>query len=186
VSDDEIGLVQKIEEDSMRRRIYWLMPDLDSARRTMDDLLLARIEHRHIHFVGREDTDMAGLHEANVLQTSDVIRSAQMGLVLGAAVGCLAGVVAALFPVIGEPPQWGMIAVLGIVGGIFGAWASSLIGVSTPSRRLRRFEQDIERGRILLMVDVPMSRVTEIENRLQALHPEARFGGVEPGIPAFP
>ena len=28
----------------MRRRIYWLLPDLASARRTMDDLLLARID----------------------------------------------------------------------------------------------------------------------------------------------
>ena len=170
----------------MRRRIYWLLPDLESARRTMDDLLLARIEHRHIHFAAREGSDMTGLHEANVLQTSDVIRSAQMGLVLGAAVGTVAGVVAAIFPIIGAGPQWGMIGVLGLVGGGFGAWASSLIGVSTPSRRLRRFSSAIEQGRILLMVDVPMSRVTEIETRLQALHPEARFGGVEAGIPAFP
>jgi hypothetical protein len=38
----------------MRRRIYWLLPDLESARATMDDLLLARIEKRHIHFVARE------------------------------------------------------------------------------------------------------------------------------------
>lgn len=170
----------------MRRRIYWLIPDLESARRTMDDLLLARIEHRHIHFAAREGSDMTGLHEANVLQTSDVIRSAQMGLVLGAAVGTVAGVVAAIFPIIGAGPQWGMIGVLGLVGGGFGAWASSLIGVSTPSRRLRRFSNAIEQGRILLMVDVPMSRVTEIETRLQALHPEARFEGVEAGIPAFP
>ena len=60
----------------MRRRIYWLLPDLASAVRTENDLLLARIGWQHIHFVGREDADMTGLHAANVLQTSDVIRSA--------------------------------------------------------------------------------------------------------------
>ena len=38
----------------MRRRIYWLLPDLASARRTMDDLLLARIAEQHLHFVARE------------------------------------------------------------------------------------------------------------------------------------
>jgi len=28
----------------MRRRLYFVLPDLPSARKTMDDLLLARIE----------------------------------------------------------------------------------------------------------------------------------------------
>jgi hypothetical protein len=61
-----------------------------------------------------------------------------------------------------------------------------MIGVSTPSSRLKRFEPAIEKGQILLMVDVPRSRVDEIETRLQALHPEARLEGVEANIPAFP
>lgn len=171
----------------MRRRIYWLLPDLDSAKRTMDDLLLARIAEQHMHFVAREDIDLAGLHPANVLQTSDVIRAAQAGLVIGGAVGAVLGVIAAIFfPIVGDQPQWGLIAVLAMLGGVFGAWSSSMIGVSTPSNRLKRFEPAIEKGQILLMVDVPRSRVDEIEARLQKLHPEAHLEGVEPNIPAFP
>jgi hypothetical protein len=171
----------------MRRRIYWLLPDLASARRTMDDLLLARISEPHIHFVASEGVDMTGLHAANVLQTSDVIRAAQVGLVLGGSVGAVLGVIAALFfPIFGNEPEWGMVAVLGMIGSGFGAWASSMIGVSTPNNRLKRFESAIEQGQILLMVDVPRSRVEDIEERLQALHPEAHLEGVEPNIPAFP
>lgn len=171
----------------MRRRIYWLLPDLVSARRTMDDLLLARISEPHIHFVAREDVDMSGLHSANVLQTSDVVRSAQAGLVIGGAVGAVLGVIVALFfPILGDTPEWGMIAVLAIVGAGFGAWSSSMIGISTPSSRLKRFAPAIEQGQILLMVDVPHARVNDIEARLQALHPEAHLEGVEPNIPAFP
>lgn len=171
----------------MRRRIYWLLPDLESARRSMDDLLLARISEPHIHFVAREDADMSGLHAANLLQTSDVVRSAQAGLVIGGAVGAVLGVAVALFfPIVGTSPQWGMVAVLAIVGAGFGAWSSSMIGVSTPSSRLKRFEPALEQGQILLMVDAPHSRVQEIATRLQALHPEAHLEGVEPNIPAFP
>ena len=171
----------------MRRRIYWLLPDLASARRTMEDLLLARIAEQHIHFVAREEADMSGLHAANVLQTSDVIRAAQSGLIIGGAAGALIGVVAAMFfPIVGDAPQWGMVAVLAVVGALIGAWSSSMIGVSTPSHRLARFEPAINKGQILLMVDVPRSRVDEIEARLQALHPEAHLEGVEPNIPAFP
>jgi hypothetical protein len=171
----------------MRRRIYWLLPDLNSAKRTMDDMLLARIHEQHMHFVAREDADMTGLHAANILQTSDVVHAAQMGLVLGGAVGAVLGIVAAVFfPVVGTEPQWGIAAVLAMVGGAFGAWSSSMIGVSTPSSRLKRFEAAIEQGQILLMLDVPRSRVEEIETRLQALHPEAHLEGIEPNIPAFP
>jgi hypothetical protein len=130
---------------------------------------------------------MSGLHAANVLQTSDVIRAAQAGMVIGAALGAVIGVVAALFfPIVGDEPQWGVPGVLAIFGAAFGAWASSMIGISTPSNRLKRFEPAIEQGQILLMVDVPRSRVEEIEARLQALHPEAHLEGTEPNIPAFP
>lgn len=175
------------KEVDMRRRIYWLLPDLASARRTMDDLLLARVAEQHLHFVAREGADMTGLHPANILQTSDVVRAAQSGLVVGGVVGALAGGLAAwYFPVVGDEPQWGLVAVLAIMGALLGAWSSSMIGVSTPSHRLARFEPAIAAGQILLMVDAPRSRVGEIERRLQALHPEAHLEGVEPNIPAFP
>lgn len=171
----------------MSRRIYWLLPNVASARKTMDDMLLARIEERHMHFVGREDIDLSGLHAANLLQTSDVVRAAQMGAMLGAVVGALAGgMVAWTLPLTEGPPQWWLVVVLALVGAVFGTWASSMIGVSTPSQRLKRFEPAIEKGQILLMLDVPRGRVEEIEARLQALHPEARLEGIEPNIPAFP
>jgi len=35
----------------MRRRLYFLLPDLGSAIQTANDLLLARIEDRHTHFL---------------------------------------------------------------------------------------------------------------------------------------
>lgn len=171
----------------MRRRIYWLLPDVASSRRTMDDLLLAQIEVRHIHFVAKEGTDMTGLHEANLLQTSDLIRSAEAGLCIGIATGGIVGaVLAVVYPIVGDKPQWGLIGVLAIVGAAFGAWASSMIGIATPSNRLKRFRPAIEAGQLLLMVDVPRSRVADIEARLQAQHPEAHFEGQEPNVPAFP
>jgi hypothetical protein len=175
----------------MRRRIYWLLPDLASARRTMDDLLLARIDESHIHFAAREDADMTGLHPANILQTSDVVRAAQLGLVIGGAAGAVAGVLAVLFfSLTGEAPHeaphWGVAAILAIVGAPIGAWAASMIGVSVPSKRLARFEGALEAGQLLLMVDVPRSRVAEIETLLATAHPEGHFEGEEPNIPAFP
>jgi hypothetical protein len=55
-----------------------------------------------------------------------------------------------------------------------------------PSKRLARFEGAIESGQLLLMVDVPRSRLSEIEQMLATTHPEGHFEGEEPNIPAFP
>lgn len=171
----------------MRKRIYWLLPNMESALRTMDDMLLARIDERHMHFVAREDIDLSGLHAANTLQTSDVVRAAQTGAMFGAITGAAAGAVLAWhYPITGDPPQWSLIVLLAIAGAVFGLWSSSMIGVSTPSQRLKRFETAIAQGQVLLMVDVPRGRVGEIEARLQQLHPEAHWEGIEPHIPAFP
>lgn len=171
----------------MRKRIYWLLPDLASARRVMDDMLLARVDERHIHFVARDDVDLSGLHAANALQTSDVVRAAQMGGMVGAALGAALGTLAALQFSSGDAPApHALVLALAALGAVFGVWTASMIGVSTPSQRLRRFQSAIAGGAILLMVDVPRSRVEAIEAQLARLHPEAHLEGVEPNIPAFP
>jgi len=38
-------------EAIMRHRVYYLLPDIDSTRQAMDELLLSRIEARPIHFL---------------------------------------------------------------------------------------------------------------------------------------
>jgi hypothetical protein len=81
-----------------------------------------------------------------------------------------------------------MITVLisSIIGALFGAWSASLIGASTPNSRLRDFDADIEAGNILMMVDVPASRVDDVRSQVQHRHPEAMGGRMEPTMPAFP
>ena len=158
----------------MRRRVYWLLPDLASARATMDDLLLAGVDLQHMHFMAREDCDMSGLQAASVLQTSDLVRSAEAGLVVGAAVGGLLGaVLAATYPAPSGWPQWNLVPMLVLAGALFDAWTSSMIGISVPNRRLQRFAAQIAQGRVLLMLDVEAPRAGEVEERLRHLHPEA-------------
>ena len=171
----------------MKTRIYWLMPDLASARRVMHDLVQARVDAAHIHFAGPEGADMRGLHAANVWQTSDLVHAAESGLLIGSVVGVVAGLAAALlFPIVGDGPQWEMAAALAVLGGLFGAWSSSMIGISIPSPRLARFQSAIAQGQILLMIDAPRPQAQTVTALLRAAHPEAHFEGVEPHAPAFP
>mgnify|MGYP000048903271 FL=1 len=61
-----------------------------------------------------------------------------------------------------------------------------MIGISAPSSRLTDFEAAIERGELLMMLDVPKGRVEEITDLVKKHHPEAQIEGTEPVIPAFP
>src|SRR5712692_11412711 len=61
----------------MRRRVYFLLPDLGSAIRTANDLLLARVEDRSMHFLAKRGMSLGELHEANALQKSDAVHGAE-------------------------------------------------------------------------------------------------------------
>ena len=65
----------------MRRRLYFLLPDVESARRAADDLLLARVEDRHMHFLARRGTELEELHETGYFIKTDLVLG---GAVLGA------------------------------------------------------------------------------------------------------
>jgi hypothetical protein len=160
------------------------MPDTASARRAMHDLVQARVDVGHVHFAASEGADLTGLRAANVWQTSDLVHAAKTGWVVGSASGMAVGLIAALtFPVMGDDPELELAVVLGVLGGVVGAWSASMIGISIPSPRLRRFEGALAQGWILLMVDLPRSRVQEIESLLRVAHPDALFEGEAQQVP---
>lgn len=147
----------------MRRRIYWLLPDLASATNTLDRLLLARIGERNVRFVGHAGVDLADLPAAGVLRTSDVVRSAQAGTTLGAVTAAGAGLVAAGHGLVdGSSPPWAVVGLLATAGALFGAWIAAVVGLGAPSRGLKCFQPALADGQILMMVDVPRSRVEAV------------------------
>ena len=73
------------------RRIYFLVPDIATTKLIVDELLLARIEERHIHVIAKRGTELEDLPEASLLQKSDFIPAVERGLALGGSVGALAG-----------------------------------------------------------------------------------------------
>ncbi len=168
------------------RRLYFLVPDLDSAKKIVDELLLARVEERHIHVIAKEGTPLENLPEASFLQKTDFVPALERGLAVGGATGVLAGLVAMTFPPAGLVLGGGALLSVALAGAGFGAWLSSMIGASVPNSRLKQFEDAIEQGEILFLVDVPKSRVEEIDEMVKRHHPEAEIEGTEPTIPPFP
>jgi hypothetical protein len=163
-----------------------MLPDVNSARGCANDLLLARIDDRHMHFLARRGAPLGELHEASWLQKSDVRHGALVGGVLGGILGGIVAVVLSFVPM----GDWsinhaGVLLLIGF-GIFFGIWAATLVGLSVPNSRLTPFAADIENGHVLLILDVPFQRVDEVQELLKVKHPETQWGGVDPTVPAFP
>jgi hypothetical protein len=170
----------------MKRRLYFVLPNVASSIQTANDLLLARINDRDMHFLGKRGMELGVLHEANYLHKSDAVHGAQLGLVLGGIGGFLVGIYMVLTPPEGVQLQHVTVLLSTLIGAIFGAWVASLVGMAVPNSRLKTFQTDIDSGKILLMVDVAPSRVEEIRELVGRRHPEATAHGMEPTMPAFP
>jgi hypothetical protein len=153
--------------------LYFVLPDVESARRSADDLLLARIEDRHMRFLARRGTELDPLHEAGYLDKTDMIHGAAVGLALGAVIGALVGVMVVAYPPEGTNPQLVSVLIGMLIGAPLGGWMASMAGAAVPNSRLRQFQADLEAGRVLMMVDVPFGRVDEITEMVLARHPEA-------------
>ena len=167
------------------KRIYFLVPNIKITRKVVNDLLLARIEERHIHVLAKRGTPLEDLPEASILQKKDLIPALQQGVALGGLTGALAGIVAVALPT-GLVLGGGVVMALSLAGAGVGGWASSMIGSSVDNRQIQQFEAAIERGEFLMMVDVPRARVEEIEELIMNHHPEVECEGTEPSIPSFP
>jgi len=170
----------------MRRRLYWLAPSVESARRIADDLLLARVEDRHMHFLARPGTNLGALHEASILQTSDVRHAAIVGVLLGGLLGAVAGWLVAQYGFEGHFIGVGGVLLMAIFGAGFGFFASTLVGSAVPNSALKPFASEVANGAILIMVDVPLHKVEDVQQHMTKQHPEAAWRGVDPAVPAFP
>jgi hypothetical protein len=157
----------------MRRRLYFVLPDVESAKRTADDLLLARVDDRHMRFLARRGTSLEPLHEAGYLDKTDMVHGAAVGLAVGAVLGALVGALVVAYPPEGTSPKLVAVLVGMLLGAPLCAWMASMAGAAVPNSRLRRFDADMEAGRVLLMLDVPVDRVDELTELVVSRHPEA-------------
>ncbi len=173
----------------MRRRIYFMMSDIEGARQMLDEMLLARIEARHIRFLAKRDTLPPDLPQAGVLEKTDFVHGAKLGMLVGGCAGILfGGVLVLVQPFDSQGVHFDLVAMLigGLLGALFGTWVASMVGTQVANSRLKPFYDDIEDGKTLMMVDVPRARVEAIRDLAYRRCPEVVFGGIEPSIPAFP
>jgi len=168
------------------RRLYFLLPDISTTRKIVNELLINHIEEHHIHVLAKDGTDLCDLPEASLLQKSDFIPAIERGLAIGGITGMIASIAVVSFTSEDLALGGGTILLASLFGAIMGAWVSSMIGVDVRNTQIEQFDPQIEKGEILLMVDVAKTRVVTINEMVHRLQPKAQLAGTEPQIPAFP
>jgi len=163
------------------RRIYFLVPNIAITHKIVEELQAEGIEDRHIHILAKRDTPLEGLPEAGIAIKTDFLPAVERGVALGGSTGLLAGLIGlrfAGFAIAGGP-------LLGIImaGATIGSLMGGLAGMNSGNSRLRQFEEAIERGELLVLIDIPKDRIEAIRKLVIKHHPEAEFEGIEPILP---
>ena len=170
----------------MKRRLYFLLPSLQTCRKVYEELLLSHVPERNIHILAKDEASLGDMPRAGLFQTSDIVHGTQLGFIIGGFTGALLGSLAATTGwIVPGLEVWSVISIT--VGGAFvGSWTSSMVAINIPNSRLKHFQQAISEGQILFMIDVPVNRVDDIHEMVKVHHPEADMRDIEPTMPAFP
>ncbi|MGR8936082.1 MAG: DUF1269 domain-containing protein [Gammaproteobacteria bacterium] len=163
------------------RRIYFLVPDSATAHKIVNALRTENIPDRHIHVLAKRGTSLEAMPEAGVFEKTDFLPALERGAALGGATGLLFGLAALRFAgfVIAGGPILGVL----LTGATIGSLMGGLAGLQMGNSRLKQFEEAIEQGEILILVDVPKERIDDISKIIVKHHPGTKFEGIEPLLP---
>jgi hypothetical protein len=162
-----------------------MSPDVTQAKAAVEHLKADGIADKHIYAVGRADQPMESLPDAGP-EDNDFMPAFKRGVTMGGVGGTFAGLVALAFPPAGLVIGGGGVLLLGLAGASIGGLGTGLMGIAQPSSRLKKFEDDIQAGRILVMVDVPADQVDHVEALIRRLDPEVEIEDIDPAAPVIP
>lgn len=147
-----------------QRRIF----SASSVKQATDAVAIAReagAPSEGLSLVARADIELESIPDELKQAETDMKSAALRGAGMGAVAGTLAGLVAATFPPLGLTLAGAMIGG-GAAGTLVGSWSSALVGASIPEPVRRRFEDEIEAGRILVVVDADEELQSALAPRL--------------------
>lgn len=159
------------------KRLYFLVPTIQSTSVIVKELQEFGLKNDQIHVVGKNHDKLqaAHLHEAGILETTDVLHAMKLGARYGALAGLAVGVTAAWLLSLTWLVAALVVAGVTSFGALFGTWASSLVGISLPEPGVKKFRNMVKGGQLLMLVDIPKEQEQTIVDSIKRHHPEAKI-----------
>jgi len=165
----------------MLRRLFFLFPDEEHAKLAVNQLIFHGISERNIHAIA-SGIELKTLPEATERQKKDTAFRVENFLWNTNLLIFVFSLAALIVTLVMAEFFWSLVALTAMTVTFF---AGEHFVVHVPDVHLTEFTDALSHGEILLMVDVPASRVVEIENFVHHSHPEAVVGGVGWSIDGF-
>jgi len=167
------------------KRHYFISDDLDELTEIERGLNAAGITPPQVHVLSNDDAGLTlkQLHQVEAVLRKDVVHGTERGAVVG--IACAAAILL-LFWISGladsytwVPPIFLAIVVLG-----FCTWEGGLIGIQEPNVNFRRFEEELQAGKHILLVDVD-DHQTQALRHIAVAHPGLEAAGVGEATPGW-
>jgi len=161
--------------------LYYLAPNLDSTHKISDDLHEVGVLDWFLHVIARDEAGLKRehIHSSNYLETTDLIRDGLIGANLGFIGAVIAAGLVMLFEPFGPDTPKVIYFFVIVVFTLFGAWVGGLTGIDNENKKLKRFHDDIEAGKYLILIYVRKEQEELVRNMMRENHPEARLGAVD-------
>jgi hypothetical protein len=158
-------------------KMFFVIPDVDSAHDAVSDLREHAVDEDQIAMVAKETVPLDDLPEAPLVDQTDAVPGMKRGVAVGGATGLLAGLAATTVPGTGLVLGGGALAGLSALGAAYGAWVSGVVGGSVRNSELQPFVDALNRGKIVMSVEVPPSEAESIQAILRQRHPAVSYAG---------
>ncbi|WP_115539445.1 hypothetical protein [Xanthomonas campestris] len=145
------------------RRVY-STPNVDSAQRVLQAARGAGLDNDALSLIARSDIEVEGVPDERKDAKTDFLPAAARGAATGGAAGLVAGLVAVAVPPIGLTVAGA--GVMALAGALVGTWSSALVGATVPDPVRRQFEDEIEAGRVLVVIDAEEQELHNAETAL--------------------
>lgn len=158
------------------KRLYFIVDDIKHTEQISNDIHKAGISDWHFHVLSKDDSGLyrRHIHTANIYHRNDLLHSGQQGLIFGVVSGILLLLGLHLFNV--ELPQY-MPLILFVLVASFGAWLGGFYGIQMNNYQMKRFENEIDKGKYLIFIDVGRNNQLKVKELMHKYHPEAKDMG---------
>jgi hypothetical protein len=134
----------------VKKRMVFSVKDMASARVVMDKARSVGIADDDISLIARSDKSEMIPDDRKVVE-GDFYSAAVKGAVGGGAIGLVAGLIAVAIPPLGITIAGALAMAAG--GTALGAWSTALAGSAVDDPVSRKFEDEVNAGRILVVID---------------------------------